>query len=140
MMPALRHPPGLIERLPPVRGRYTVAAPLCGITWFRVGGPAEVMYRPVDADDLAAFLAAKPEDVPVTLLGVGSNVLVRDGGVPGVVVRLGRAFARIETEGAEVIAGAGALDVNVARVACEAGIGVWSSWSAFRGRSAGHSA
>lgn len=122
MMPALRHTHGLIERLPMVRGRYTAGAPLSGVTWFRVGGPAEVLYRPADADDLAAFLAARPKDVPLTVLGVGSNVLVREGGVPGVVIRLGRAFAAIETRGTEIIAGAGALDVTVARVASDSGI------------------
>jgi UDP-N-acetylmuramate dehydrogenase len=80
------------------------------------------MFRPIDVHDLAGFLAGKPADVPVTVLGVGSNLLVRDGGVPGVVVRLGRGFAGIETEGDEVSAGAGALDVNVALVAGDAGV------------------
>jgi len=112
----------LIARLPAVRGRYTENAPLGPVTWFRVGGPAEVMFRPIDVQDLAGFLAGKPADVPATVLGVGSNLLVRDGGVPGVVVRLGRGFAGIETEGDEVRVGAGALDVNVALVAGDAGI------------------
>jgi UDP-N-acetylmuramate dehydrogenase len=112
----------LIARLPAVRGRYTENAPLGPVTWFRVGGPAEVMFRPVDAEDLAGFLAGKPDDVPVTVLGVGSNLLVRDGGVAGVVVRLGRGFAAIDVEGEGVTAGAGALDVNVALVARDAGI------------------
>jgi UDP-N-acetylmuramate dehydrogenase len=112
----------LIERLPAVRGRYTEAADLSRVTWFKVGGPAEVMFRPVDQDDLAAFLAAKPADVPVTVLGVGSNLLVRDGGIDGVVVRLGRGFAEISAEGAEVRAGAAALDLNVAIAARAAGI------------------
>jgi len=112
----------LIARLPAVRGRYTENAPLGPVTWFRVGGPAEVMFRPIDVQDLAGFLAGKPADVPATVLGVGSNLLVRDGGVPGVVVRLGRGFAGIETEGDEVRVGAGALDVNVALVAGGAGI------------------
>jgi len=112
----------LVDRLPPVRGRYTADAPLAGITWFRVGGPAEVMFRPADVADLAGFLAAKPADVPVTVIGVGSNLLVRDGGVKGVVVRLGRAFAQIEARGTTVLAGAGALDLNVAMVARDAGI------------------
>ncbi|HRK96677.1 MAG TPA: UDP-N-acetylenolpyruvoylglucosamine reductase, partial [Rhodospirillales bacterium] len=74
----------LIDRLPPVRGRYAENVSLSAITWFRVGGPAEVLFRPADEADLAAFLAAKPDDVPVTVLGVGSNLLVRDGGVEGV--------------------------------------------------------
>ena len=112
----------LIDRLPPVRGRLTENAPLAGITWFHVGGPAEVMYRPADIGDLRQFLAAKPEGVPVTTIGVGSNLLVRDGGVPGVVIRLGRSFAEITIEDDRVRAGAAALDLNVARVAAEAGI------------------
>ncbi len=107
----------LIERLPPVRGRLTEDAPLAPVTWFRVGGPAEIMFRPADVEDLQAFLAAKPADVPVTVLGVASNLLVRDGGVPGVVVRLGRGFVEIATAGTSVTAGAGALDLNVA-LAC----------------------
>ena len=115
--------PGLIERLPAVRGRYAENVALAPITWFRVGGPAEVVFRPADEDDLAQFLAAKPADVPVTVLGVGSNLLVRDGGVPGVVVRLGRAFAGIAATGSRIVAGAAALDLNVALVARDAGIG-----------------
>lgn len=112
----------LIERLPPVRGRYREDFPLAGTTWFRVGGPAEVMFRPADRDDLIDFLRAKPADVPVTVIGVGSNLLVRDGGVPGVVVRLGRGFAEIAPEGCEVRCGAGALDANVAKAARAAAI------------------
>jgi len=112
----------LIDRLPPVRGRLTENAPLAGITWFHVGGPAEIMYRPADIEDLRQFLAARPEGVPVTTIGVGSNLLVRDGGVPGVVIRLGRSFAEITVEDDRVRTGAAALDLNVARVAAEAGI------------------
>ena len=74
-------PRPLIDRLPQVRGRLTAQAPLAGITWFRVGGPAEVMFRPADREDLQHFLVALPADVPVTVIGVGSNLLVRDGGV-----------------------------------------------------------
>jgi UDP-N-acetylmuramate dehydrogenase len=118
-VPAVRR---LIDRLPPVRGRYRENAPLAPVTWFRVGGPAEVLFRPADVDDLAQFLATRPEDVPVTVLGVGSNVLVRDGGVPGVVIRLGREFASLDVDGADILAGAAAMDVNVARLACTAGI------------------
>lgn len=117
----LRHD-DLIARLPAVRGRLTAAAPLADITWFRVGGPAEVMFRPADRDDLIAFLKAKPAEIAVTPLGVGSNTLVRDGGVPGVVLRLGREFAAVTVDGDEVEAGAGALDVNVATMAQQAGI------------------
>jgi len=115
--------PRLIERLPPVRGRLNERAPLDRITWFRVGGSAEVMFRPADKEDLAAFLAVKPVDIPITVIGVGSNLLVRDGGVPGVVIRLGREFAGISVEGMHVNAGAAALDLNVALSAAEAGLG-----------------
>ncbi|MBK8177072.1 MAG: UDP-N-acetylmuramate dehydrogenase [Rhodospirillales bacterium] len=121
-MPAARALPRLIDRLPDVRGRYAEAVPLAPITWFRVGGPAEVVFRPADAEDLAAFVAAKPADVPLTVLGVASNLLVRDGGIAGVVVRLGRAFAAIDVSDETITAGAGALDANVARTACEAGV------------------
>lgn len=122
MMAAAMRQASLIERLPPVRGRLSENAALAGITWFRVGGAAEVMFRPADRDDLVAFLAAKPADVPVTVIGVGSNLLVRDGGIPGVVVRLGRGFADVAIDGTTVTAGAAALDVNVARIAAEAGV------------------
>ncbi|RMD61234.1 MAG: FAD-binding protein, partial [Alphaproteobacteria bacterium] len=115
--------PSLIDRLPPVRGRYRAHAPLAAVTWFRVGGPAEVLFRPADRDDLIAFLRARPDDVPVTVIGVGSNLLVRDGGVPGVVVRLGRGFTDIAVEGTDIVCGAGALDLNVARVAAAADLG-----------------
>jgi UDP-N-acetylmuramate dehydrogenase len=112
----------LIDRLPRVRGRLSENAPLASVTWFRVGGAAEVMFRPADEEDLADFLAAKPDDVPVTVIGVASNLLVRDGGVAGVVVRLGRGFVAIKTDGTTVEAGAGALDVNVALACGMAGI------------------
>ncbi len=112
----------LIDRLPAVRGRLTANAPLSGVTWFRVGGPAEVVFRPADRDDLLAFLQARPADVPVTVLGVASNVLIRDGGLPGVVLRLGRGFADIEPEGSDMLCGAAALDLNVATAAKLAGI------------------
>jgi UDP-N-acetylmuramate dehydrogenase len=112
----------LIDRLPAVRGRLTANAPLSGITWFRVGGPAEVMFRPADRDDLLDFLKVKPADVPVTVLGVASNVLIRDGGLPGVTLRLGRGFAEVTAEGSDILCGAAVLDVNVARSAKQAGI------------------
>ncbi len=112
----------LIDRLPKVRGRLTENAPLGGITWFRVGGPAEVMFRPADRDDLAQFIAALAGGVPVTVIGVGSNLLVRDGGVPGVVIRLGKGFAEIEAKEGRIHAGAAALDINVARTAAQAGL------------------
>lgn len=112
----------LIETLPEVRGRLRAEAPLSAITWFRVGGPAEVLFRPADAEDLAALLADLPEDVPVTVIGVGSNLLVRDGGVRGLVVRLAGGFADVRVEGERIIAGAAALDATVARVARDAGL------------------
>ncbi|MTJ82064.1 MAG: UDP-N-acetylmuramate dehydrogenase [Telmatospirillum sp.] len=112
----------LIDRLPPVRGRLEANANLARTTWFRVGGPAEVLFRPSDADDLAAFLAARPRDIPVTVVGVGSNLLVRDGGVPGVVIRLGREFAAIDIEDDRLLVGAGALDLTVSTAAWEAGL------------------
>ncbi|HEV2263302.1 MAG TPA: UDP-N-acetylmuramate dehydrogenase [Stellaceae bacterium] len=123
MMALRREPtPRLIERLPRVRGRLTENAPLAQLTWFRVGGAAEVMFRPADLDDLAAFLAGKPKGVPITVIGVASNLLIRDGGVPGVVIRLGRGFVDVVTTEDEITAGAGALDLNVALAACTAGI------------------
>ncbi len=112
----------LMTRLPPVRGRLIAGVPLAPFCWFRVGGPAEVLFEPADAGDLAAFLAALPADVPVTVIGVASNLLVRDGGVRGVVLRLGKAFAGIRVDGRRITAGAGAMDVNVARAARDAGI------------------
>ncbi len=112
----------LLERLPPVRGRLTPSAPLSDLTWLRVGGPAEVLFSPADAEDLADFLAATPTDIPITPIGVGSNLIVRDGGVAGVVIRLGRGFNAIEAEGDRVRAGAAALDARVAQAAAEAGI------------------
>jgi len=113
----------LVDRLPAVRGRLAEDAPLAPVTWFRVGGAAEVLFRPADADDLATFLAACPADIPVTAMGVASNLLVRDGGVPGVVVRFGRGFAAVTVEGERIHAGAGALDGTVATVARAAGLG-----------------
>src|ERR1700687_3331769 len=95
----------LIDRLPPVRGRLTADAPLAPVTWFRAGGTAEIMFRPADEGDLAEILDGKPRDVPVTVLGVASNLLVRDGGIPGVVIRLGRAFVGVTTHGNSIYAG-----------------------------------
>ena len=122
MMADLKRRERLIDRLPPVRGRLSEDAPLAQVTWFRVGGPAEVLFRPADHDDLAAFLAACPAEVPITVIGVASNLLIRDGGVRGVVIRLGREFAGIRVAGSEVVSGAAAVDVNVARVAAGAGL------------------
>jgi len=110
------------DMLPPVRGSLTLGAPLKDLVWFRAGGAAEILFRPADAEDLAGFLAAKPADLRVAVIGVGSNLLVRDGGIPGVVVRLSSAFGKIETSGTRVRAGAAALDGAVARAAADAGI------------------
>lgn len=117
-MMALATPrPHLIDRLPKPRGRLTADAPLGPQTWFGTGGPAEVLFRPADVEDLSSFLASLPSDVPVMVLGVGSNLLVRDGGVRGVVIRLMRGFTGITVEGHEVVAGGGAPDLNVALTA-----------------------
>jgi len=110
--------------LPPVRGQLLTSETLAPFTWFRVGGPADVLFLPADADDLAQFLAGLPSSAPVLPIGVGSNLIVRDGGVEGVVIRLaGRAFAQIEPLGeARIRAGAGALDSMLAKGAAKAGI------------------
>lgn len=111
------------DTLPTVRGKLLLNEPLGPYTWFRVGGAADALFIPADADDLADFLKALPESVPVTIIGVGSNLIVRDGGVEGVVIRLaGRAFAAITTEGDTVTTGAGALDSMVAKASAKAGI------------------
>ncbi|MFP6747265.1 MAG: UDP-N-acetylmuramate dehydrogenase [Alphaproteobacteria bacterium] len=122
MMAARQYDETLLSRLPAVRGRYVENVDLAGATWFRVGGPADVVFRPADADDLAAFMKACPPDIPRTVLGLGSNLLIRDGGVRGVVIRLERDFNRIEIDGEYVTAGAGALDVNLARVCRDGGL------------------
>jgi UDP-N-acetylmuramate dehydrogenase len=110
------------DALPPVRGTYTPDAPLKDLVWFRAGGKAEVLFRPADAEDLATFLFARSPETPVSVIGVGSNLLVRDGGVPGVVVRLPSSFGKISAEGTRIRAGAAALDAAVARTAADAGI------------------
>jgi UDP-N-acetylmuramate dehydrogenase len=113
----------LLAQLPKPRGRIEANAPLADLTWFRTGGPAEVLFSPADESDLAGFLKSAPENIPVTVLGVGSNTLVRDGGVPGIVIRLGRGFAEVTAEPYHRIrAGTAALDVRVARIAAENGI------------------
>ena len=109
--------------LPEVRGKLLRNEPLAPYTWFRVGGAAEALFIPADAEDLADFLKALDPAVPVTVLGVGSNVIVRDGGVEGVVIRLaGRPWAQITKDGDTVTAGAGALDSMVAKASAKAGI------------------
>jgi UDP-N-acetylmuramate dehydrogenase len=122
MMALATSHPHLIDRLPRPRGRLAADAPLGPQTWFGTGGPAEVLFRPADAQDLASFLKALPADVPVTVLGVGSNLLVRDGGVKGVVVRLMRGFTGIAVEGNELVAGAGTPDLNLALTARDHGL------------------
>ena len=105
-----------------LRGRAQPQAPLGPTTWLRVGGPAELLVRPADAEDLCGFLAALPHHVPVVTVGAASNLLVRDGGVRGVVIKLARGFTAIEIDGNGVIAGAAALDVTVAEHAAAAGL------------------
>jgi UDP-N-acetylmuramate dehydrogenase len=114
----------LLERLPQnTRGKLLPNEPLADQTWFRVGGPAEVLFKPADEDDLANFLSQCPADIPMTVLGVASNTLVRDGGVPGIVIKLGPAFAKATASGETLLAGAAAVDLNVARAAQAASIG-----------------
>jgi len=115
--------PDLAARLPELRGRLGAKQPLADITWFRAGGPAQVLFTPADANDLAYFLGSVPADLPVTVIGLGSNLLVRDGGVPGVVIRLGRGFSQVATEpGHRLRVGAAVPDVKLARAAAAAGI------------------
>lgn len=111
------------ENLPTVRGKLLLGEALAPYTWFRVGGPADALFIPADEDDLIDFLKAIPADVPVYPLGVGSNVIVRDGGVKGVIVRLaGRVWGQVVIDGLTITAGAGALDSMVARASAKAGI------------------
>jgi UDP-N-acetylmuramate dehydrogenase len=113
----------LKARLPGLKGRVSANVPLADITWFRVGGPAQVLFAPADEADLAYFLKHAPQELPVTVIGLGSNLLVRDGGLPGVVVRLGRGFSAVGAEpGYRVRSGTAVPDVKVARAAAEAGI------------------
>lgn len=109
--------------LPPVSGKLIVNAPLAPYTWFRVGGPADALFLPENLLDLMAFLEVLPHEVPVTVLGVGSNLIVRDGGIEGVVIRLmGARWASITRSGDTLHAGAGALDVSVAKAAAREGL------------------
>ena len=108
----------LLKKLPPVRGRLLPNAPLADLTWFKTGGPAEVLFMPADEADLAEFLKITPRDIPVYVIGVGSNLLVRDGGIPGVVIRMGRGFNDIALAGPQQIrCGTAALDMRVAQFA-----------------------
>jgi UDP-N-acetylmuramate dehydrogenase len=113
-----------IAALPAPRGRLTQNAELASFTWFRVGGPAEWLFQPADEEDLALFLSQLPPEVPLTVIGLGSNLIIRDGGIPGVTIRLGgKAFGEIEVlDGQRIRAGTAAPDVKVARFAADAGI------------------
>lgn len=108
-------------QLPSVRGQYRFDAPLAKTNWFGVGGNAEVLFKPEDTQDLAHFLKHKPPALPVTVIGVGSNLIVRDGGIEGVVIRLGRFFNEAVLEGDVIVAGAAMLDLNLARLAASWG-------------------
>ena len=109
-------------KMPETRGRLTADRPLADLTWLRVGGPAAWFFQPADPDDLAHFLRDLPPEMPVFPMGVGSNLIVRDGGLRAAVIRMGRGFNHIEIEGRRVRAGAAALDAHVARRAAEAGV------------------
>lgn len=110
------------SNMPALRGRLLANQPLAELTWFRVGGPAQLLFMPEDEQDLAYMLANLPAEIPVTVIGLGSNLIVRNGGVPGVVVRLGRGFGAIAVEDVTLCAGAAVPDVKVARTAQEAGL------------------
>ena len=112
----------ILKQLPEVRGSYTPNAPMARHTWFGVGGPADVLFSPIDEDDLANFLAACPVDIPIVTVGAGSNLLVRDGGVAGVVIKLGTHLNKIQHNGTCIIAQTGATDADVARYAQKVGI------------------
>jgi len=116
--------PDLKAAMPALRGRLLANQPLAELTWFRVGGPAQVLFMPSDEDDLAYFLKALPKQIAVTVVGVGSNLIVRDGGLPGVVIRLSpRGFGESSASGDIVSAGSAALDKRVAETAASANIG-----------------
>ena len=122
-MMAAQHLPSLADKLPRVRGGYEAMADLGKLTWFRVGGPAEVLFTPADVADLADFLKGYPTGVNLTVIGLGANMLVRDGGVPGATIRLGKAFAGIAVDGMTLKCGAGAVNATVATAARDAAIG-----------------
>jgi UDP-N-acetylmuramate dehydrogenase len=125
--------PDLKARLPELRGRLLTNQPLGEFTWFRVGGPAQAFFIPEDENDLAYALRNLPDDLPVTVIGAGSNMIVRDGGVPGVVIRLGRAFNAVTIDGDRVNAGSALLDVMVAREAQKAAIAGLAFYSGIPG-------
>jgi len=124
----------LKARMPELRGRLLANQSLAELTWFRVGGPAQVFYIPEDENDLAYFLRNLPTEIPVYVIGAGSNLIVRDGGVPGVIIRLGRGFNEVKIEdGQRIRAGAAMLDVKVAREAQKAGIAGLAFYSGIPG-------
>ncbi len=114
--------PELAAAMPDLRGRLIARQPMADLTWFRVGGPAQALFSPADEDDLAYFLARLPAEVPVTVVGLGSNLLVRDGGIAGVAIRLGRGFNDIAVEGNHVRVGGAVPDVRAAQAAAQAGL------------------
>ncbi len=114
--------PALKAIMPDLRGRLLANQSLAELTWFRVGGPAQLLFMPADEADLAYFLTNLAADIPVTVIGLGSNLIVRDGGIAGVVIRLGRGFSEIAVEGVQIRSGTAVPDVRVARAAQEAGI------------------
>jgi len=122
-MMAAHKMPDLLDVLPPLRGRMMAQAPLGPSTWFRVGGTAELLVRPADAADLCALLVALPDDIKLFVMGAASNLIVRDGGIAGIVLRLGRGFSDIAADETGVTVGAAALDATVAEVAASAGLG-----------------
>lgn len=122
MMAAALRSPDLADRLPALRGRVSPLAPLGPSAWFRVGGPAEVLVRPADTDDLVALMRGLPLATPLVAIGAASNLIIRDGGIPGVVVRLARGFSAVEVEADGLVAGAAALDATVATHAAAAGL------------------
>jgi len=124
----------LKARMPELRGRLLANQSLAELTWFRVGGPAQVFYIPEDENDLAYFLRNLPTEIPVYVIGAGSNLIVRDGGVPGVIIRLGRGFNEVKIQdGQRIRAGAAMLDVKVAREAQKAGIAGLAFYSGIPG-------
>jgi len=110
----------IIDKLPEIRGEYRKDYSLAPLTWFKVGGPAEVLFKPLDQDDLCHFLANTPKDIPITVIGAGSNIIVRDGGLDGVVIKLGRHFTGIDIlPNHKLRIGASALNYNIAQVAMQ---------------------
>lgn len=113
---------GLLSSLPHVAGRLVANASMARLSWFRTGGNADILFEPADEADLLKVLRRLPGNIPITVIGVGSNLLVRDGGIEGLVIRLGRGFSEICTRGNVVSAGAGAMDVHVAKAAADKGL------------------